>query len=177
MKKYLILICFAAITSHASAGALTAAAEIFERIGMFLKSFTAEKAAVKTAVVVESEIAQKAATSASAHVSNLSTEAAMSKVTLISGQTADLATYKMLREQSQNGDVAAMLRMSDMTASKKVADESIPFPLWWTAQAAIRGSNSAIQQFKRECEANSLRALNKEFDDACLMNARAGSKS
>jgi hypothetical protein len=177
MKKYVILICFAAFTSHVSAGVWTAAAEILENIGLILKSFTAEKAAVKTAVVAEGQSAQKAATSAAGKVSNLSTETAMSKVTLLSGQSTDLMTYKALREQAQNGDVAAMLKMSEMTTSKKVADESVPFPTWWTAQAAIRGSNSAIQQMKKDCEAKSFRALNKEFDEACLMKDRSTAKS
>ena len=68
MKKYFILICFAAITSYANASASTAVAEIFERIGLALKAFAAEKATVKTAVVVESQMAQKAATSTAVQV-------------------------------------------------------------------------------------------------------------
>jgi hypothetical protein len=56
----------------------------------------------------------------------------------------DADAYKVLRASAEKGDAAAMLRMSEMTSSGKVADPGEPWPGCWMFQAARLGNQAAI---------------------------------
>jgi TPR repeat protein len=80
----------------------------------------------------------------------------------------DADAYKVLRAAAGKGDPAAMLKMSDMTATGKVTDFGEPWYLYWLFRAVAIGSREAKKRSHEACDTSpNRRAADRWFDAAC----------
>lgn len=87
---------------------------------------------------------------------------------VVAKSRGDANAYKALRSSAGNGDAAAMLKMSEMTASGKVSDPGEPWRGYWMFQAARLGSQAAARKTRDECSSGEgRRATDRWFDSAC----------
>lgn len=87
---------------------------------------------------------------------------------VIAKSRRDVDAYKALRASAGKGDVAAMLKMSEMVASGKVSDPGEPWRGYWMFQAARLGSQTAVRKSRDDCSAGEgRRATDRWFDSAC----------
>jgi hypothetical protein len=86
---------------------------------------------------------------------------------LVAKSRTDKDAYMVLRASADKGDVAAMLKMSEMTASGRVADPGEPWLGYWLFQAARLGSQAAARKSKEECSTREdRRSTDRWFDSA-----------
>lgn len=87
---------------------------------------------------------------------------------VVARSKGDANSYKALRAAAGRGDAAAMMKMSEMTASGKISDPGEPWHGYWMFQAARLGSQAAAKKTREECSSGeSRRVSDKWFDSAC----------
>lgn len=87
---------------------------------------------------------------------------------VIAKSRPDKDSYMVLRASADKGDAAAMLKMSEWTASGRVTDPGEPWLGYWMFQAARLGSQAAARKSREECSIQEgRRSTDRWFDSAC----------